>query len=84
MKCCFSPREEGHWHEDGKVEGSQDHNAAGYTQDDSVFHGKYGQLIEASNEVPARGDVASDEDAEGQGRERVHRALLRSVGHAAG
>jgi hypothetical protein len=32
-----------------------------------VFPGKYGQLIEAGDEVPARGDVASDEDAEGEG-----------------
>lgn len=54
------------------------------TYNNSVFRGKYCQLIEASNEVPTRGDVASDEDAEGHGREGVHRALLLLVGHAAG
>lgn len=35
------------------------------TYNNSVFRGKYCQLIEASNEVPTRSDVASDEDAEG-------------------
>ncbi|KAF3067918.1 hypothetical protein CFAM422_008226 [Trichoderma lentiforme] len=39
------------------------------TYNNSVFRGKYCQLIEASNEVPTRGNVASDEDAEGHGRE---------------
>lgn len=53
----------------------------GRTHNYSVFPGKDGQLIETSNEVPARGDVASDEDADGEDREGVHRALLPATAH---
>ena len=48
----------------------------------SVFPGKDGKLIQAGNEVPARSDVASDEDAEGEDGEGVHRALAIAVASA--
>lgn len=47
-----------------------------------MFPGKYGQLIEACNKIPTRSCVASYEDAEGEDREGVHRALLRLALHA--
>lgn len=49
----------------------------------SVFGSKDGKLIETSDEVPARGNVASYKDAEGEDRKWVHRALLDLAGHAA-
>ena len=52
------------------------------TYHNSVLGCKDGKLIEACDEVPARGDVASYEDAEGQDGEGVHRCLLRRPTHA--
>lgn len=54
---------------------------ADHTHNYSVFPGKDGQLIETSDEIPARGDVASDEDADSEDGEGVHRALLPATAH---
>jgi hypothetical protein len=40
----------------------------------SVIPGKERKLIKAGDEIPARGDVTRDEDAEGEDREGVHRS----------
>ena len=45
------------------------------TDDNAVFPGEDGELIETSDEVPAGGDVASYEDAEGEDREGVHKSF---------
>ncbi len=49
---------------------------ASATHDHSVIPGKDGKLIEAGDEVPSSGDVASYEDAKGQDGEGVHRIAL--------
>ena len=54
------------------------------THHDSVFRSKDGELIEASNEVPAGSNVPSYEDAEREDGKRVHRALCRLAVHAVG
>lgn len=45
----------------------------GRAHNNSVFPGKYGQLIEASDKVPPRSNVASNEYAKGENGEGVHR-----------
>lgn len=55
---------------------------AGGPHHHTVVPSEDGELIEAGNEVPAGGDVASYKDAKGQDREGVHRALLPAVTHA--
>lgn len=47
----------------------------------SVLPGEDGELIESGDKIPACGDVASDEDADGEDGERVHRALLLATAH---
>lgn len=47
----------------------------------SVLPGEDGELIESGDKIPACGDVASDEDADGEDGERVHRALLPATAH---
>lgn len=58
-------------HDEQEEENGQDRKALGGAGDDAVIPGEEGQLVEAGDEVPARGDVASDEDAERDG-EGVH------------
>jgi hypothetical protein len=43
-----------------------------YTYNDSVIPGEDGELIQPSDEVPARSDVASKEDTKGEDRDGVH------------
>ena len=40
--------------------------------EDTVIPSKYGELIQSSDEVPARGDVPSNEDAKRKDGEGVH------------
>jgi len=49
----------------------------GSTYDDSVVPGEDGKLVEAGDQVPAGGDVASYEDSQGQDGEGVHRIAGR-------
>lgn len=49
---------------------------AGQTYNDPVVPGKYGKLVEACDQIPSGGDVASYEDTEGEDGERVHRIRL--------
>ncbi len=46
------------------------------THNNTVVPGKYGKLIEASDEIPSSSDVASYEDAESKDGKGVHRMSL--------
>jgi hypothetical protein len=59
------------------------------THDDSVIPGKYGELIQSSNQIPPGSNVASYEDPKGEDREGVHESAaivrtLLSLGFALG
>jgi len=58
----------------GRIEGRTYHY--------SVFRRKDGKLIQAGDEVPAGGDVASYKDAERQDGKRMHRLLRLLATHA--
>lgn len=51
----------------------------GFAHDHSVSPGKYSEFIEAGNEIPSGGDVASYEYAKSQDGEGVHRIALRAT-----
>jgi hypothetical protein len=40
---------------------------------------EYGQFVQPSDKIPARGDIARNEDANRQGRERVYRHAMASA-----
>lgn len=45
------------------------------TYNNSVVPGKYGELIEPSNQIPARSDIAGNEDRKREDGEGVHESL---------
>ena len=50
------------------------------TYNNAVVPSKNGKFVETCYEIPTRGDVSSDEDEEGEDRERVHE-LSSFMGH---
>jgi len=54
----------------------EDGEAFGGSRDDAVVPSENSQLIQSRNKIPTRGNVSSDEDADGQGREGVHRSIV--------
>lgn len=45
------------------------------TYDDSVVPGEDGKIIQSSNQIPPRSDVACYEDPKSEDRERVHESF---------
>jgi hypothetical protein len=51
----------------------------GKSYHNSVVPGEDGELIQPSNQIPPRSDIASYEDRKSENRERVHESLATAV-----